>query len=275
MRRVTLGLDPRAGYRSTGVGDEYLRLLFPAEGEKEPVLPRIVDGGLDYGSIDLSLLRTYTVRAFEPDAGELTIDFVIHDGGVAAQWARDAQPGDVVGLNSPTGMYDPPEDLDWQILAADCAALPAASRILESTPARCARDSCSRCRTTTTASSCPSTRAPRSPGSRAATAQGPERAGRGRARRCPDPDGVGYVWVAGESRALRGVRRYLRHELGLPSSEYKAVGYWIDGGRALAARSTTPSTTTTRALARGALGDRPDEAEIEDEYDERLTELGL
>ncbi|WP_369669230.1 siderophore-interacting protein, partial [Enterococcus faecium] len=93
------------------------------------------DGVFDFGKVDMALLRTYTVRAHDPAAGEVTIDFVLHQGGVASSWARRAEPGDVIGLNSPTGMYDPPVDLAWQVLFADCAALPALSRIVENTPA--------------------------------------------------------------------------------------------------------------------------------------------
>ena len=48
LRRVVLGGDGLAGYRTTGVGDEYIRLLFPAEGTTDPVLPTITDGNLDY-----------------------------------------------------------------------------------------------------------------------------------------------------------------------------------------------------------------------------------
>ena len=84
-----------------------------------------------------SPLRTYTVRDIRRDGGqvEVDIDFVVHDGGIAATWAQRAAPGDVVGLNSPNPLYDPPEDLDWQFLIADQAGLPAAGRLLAATPA--------------------------------------------------------------------------------------------------------------------------------------------
>ena len=40
-------------------------------------------------------MRSYTVRAFDADALELTLDFVVHgDTGVAGPWARAARPGD-------------------------------------------------------------------------------------------------------------------------------------------------------------------------------------
>lgn len=37
-----------------------------------------------------------------------------------------------------------------------------------------------------------------------------------------------YVWVAAESRAVRPIRKYLRHELGWPASRYTVIGYWTD-----------------------------------------------
>ncbi|MYV97496.1 SIP domain-containing protein, partial [Streptomyces sp. SID3343] len=40
------------------------------------------------------------------------------------------------------------------------------------------------------------------------------------------PAGPGYVWAAGETRALRDIRRHVRHELGLPARMYKVIGYW-------------------------------------------------
>jgi NADPH-dependent ferric siderophore reductase len=271
MKRVVLGGPGLAGFESTGVGDEYLRVLFPAAGATEPVLPVVVDNTLDFQAIDLDLLRTYTVRDHDPAAGEVTIDFVVHEGGVASTWARTARPGDVVGLNSPTGMYDPPAGLTWQVLVADCAGLPALARILEHTPAGVR---------TRVVVEVPDD------GHRVDLAGAAEvtwvSGGNGHApslledvvRSLPQPGPDGYVWVAGESKALRGVRRYLRRELGLPASSYKSVGYWIEDGEAWTARYDALDDATRRSLEAMWQSDRPEE-EIEDEYDERLTALGL
>ena len=57
LRRVVLGGQGLAGYRTTGVGDEYIRLLFPAEGTKEPVLPTITAET----NFPLGLFRAWTV----------------------------------------------------------------------------------------------------------------------------------------------------------------------------------------------------------------------
>ena len=270
MRRVVFGVS---GYASTGVGDEYLRLIFPARRGEDPILPAVTNGDLDYGSIDLRTMRTYTVRHFCPETGEVTIDFVIHDGGVAAGWARGAEPGDRLGLNTPAGMYQPAPGLAWQFLVADCAGLPAAARLLESAPPGVR------------------TRAVlevRGPAHRLDLTAGPEAeitwiyGGNGHCasrlehvvRSLPRPGGIGYVWVAGETRELRGVRRCLRRELGLPSTAYKTVGYWTDGADKWRDRYDALDAETRAALE--AIWDSgADEGEIEIEYDERLATLGL
>ena len=271
MRRVVLGGPGLADFASTGVGDEYLRVLFPAPGETEPVLPAVVDGVLDYSTIDLGLLRTYTVRRHDAERGEVTLDFVVHDGGVASTWARDAASGDVVGLNSPTGLYDPPTGLAWQILVSDCAGLPALARILETTPASV--------RTRVVVEVPDEEHRLELPGTAEVTwvhggnGHGPSRL-EDVIGALPRPGSDGYVWVAGESRALRGVRKYLRRELDLPATAYKTVGYWIEDGEGWKARYAALDDTTRQSLELLWHSGRPED-EIEEEYDDRLTSLGL
>ena len=81
-------------------------------------------------------LRTYTVRAFDPVAGELTIDFVHHgDAGLAGPWAAAARPGDPLLLLGPGGAYAPDPTADWHLLVGDESALPAIGAALERVPA--------------------------------------------------------------------------------------------------------------------------------------------
>ncbi|MCU1518734.1 MAG: siderophore interacting protein, partial [Pseudarthrobacter sp.] len=135
MLRITLGGPCMAGFTSTGVGDEYVRVFLPAPGRREPVLPVPAGDTWEYLPGDVpSPMRTYTVRGTDPDRGTADIDFVVHDGGVAAGWAMQAKPGDVVGLNSPTGLYDPPAGIEWQVLVADATGLPAVARLVEQAP---------------------------------------------------------------------------------------------------------------------------------------------
>ncbi|MCH3728782.1 siderophore-interacting protein, partial [Campylobacter coli] len=55
-----------------------------------------------------TVTRTYTVRRSDPAARRLTLDFVVHgDAGLAAPWARSAQPGDPLTLRGAGGGYRP------------------------------------------------------------------------------------------------------------------------------------------------------------------------
>jgi hypothetical protein len=89
-----------------------------------------------------------------------------------------------------------------------------------------------------------------------------------------DDAGRGYLWVAGETRVLRGVRKYLRKELGLPVTAYKAVGYWTDHAEDWNERYRSLDDATRDALTALWEADR-ELADIELEYDEKLTRLGL
>lgn len=272
MRRIVLGGDGLAGYASTGVGDEYIRILFPADPDERPRLPLVTDGNLDYSSIDLSRLRTYTVRGWDAARHHLTVDFVVHEGGVAAAWARQARPGQVVGVNIPTGLYEPPAGLAWQILVADAAGMPAALRIAELTPAVPTR----------LVLEVPGAEhelaVPDRPGLDVTWLHGGNGHGPSRleevVRTIPRPDGVGYVWVAGESKVLRGVRKHLRHELKLPATAYKTVGYWIQDAERWNERYDALDDDV-RAQLDAIWEDDRDLEEKEDEYERRLSALGL
>ena len=276
MVRVVLGGEGLEGFESTGVGDEYLRMWLPHEDSSELVLPK--PAGADAWSFDddvvPSPLRTYTVRAWNERAGELTIDMVRHGHGLAGRWAARAASGDVVGVNTPRGMYAAPDDLEWILMASDAAGLPAAARILEGLPphvrARIFLE---------VPNSAHEHSIPVPPGAEVHWLHGGNGHGPSRleeiVRGSTFPQGVGYVWVAGETHVTRAVRKYLRHELGLPPSDYKVVGYWTEHAEEWEARyRSLPDDVLTRLAA---LWDDPerDEEEIEDEYDETLARFDL
>jgi len=83
---------------------------------------------------DRPLLRTYTIRSQRSDA--VDIDFVRHgDGGPAARWAEDVQPGESIDIGGPgpKKLVDP--SADWVLLIGDMTALPAISANIEGLPA--------------------------------------------------------------------------------------------------------------------------------------------
>jgi len=115
MIRVVLGGDGLADLPAGEFADEYVKLLFP-----------------DAGSEDRPAMRALTVRAWDADSGELTIDIVDHGpDGLASPWAIGAEPGDVALLRGPGGAYRPRTDVAWQLLIGDECALPAIAAALE------------------------------------------------------------------------------------------------------------------------------------------------
>lgn len=274
LRRFVFGGPGLADFETSGVGDEYLRVFLPDEPGGEPRIPVPVGRGWDWpDGVAPAPLRTYTVRAWEAERHELTVDVVLHDGGLAAEWARRAQVGAVVAVNSPSGMYDAPADLDWQVLVTDLTGLPAATRILQQTDPRV------RSRLIVEAPSAAQRFADEIPaavdvqwvtGGNGVAPSRIEQLVRGLDR----PEGVGYLWVVGESRVLRGVRKHVRHELGQPASSYKIVAYWTENAEDWNARWAALDEVVRDDLIALWDTDRPEE-EIEDEYHARLAELGL
>src|SRR5262245_47672890 len=274
LRRIVLGGEGLLDFASTGVGDEYVRLFLPRRGRTEPTLPVPDGAGWRFpDGVPESPVRTYTVRRFDAVEHTVTLDVVLHDGGLASAWARRARVGDVVGVNTPTGLYRRPANATWQALVADATGLPAACRLIGQAP--------------------PGVRTwvwleVPSPAHRVELTTPPHvgvawlYGGNGRGpsrleevvRSLERPDEPGYVWVAGETKALRGVRRHLRHELGLPAASYKAVGYWVDHGEEWQARYDLLADEVKAELDAMWDADR-DEEEIEDAVTARLEQLGL
>ena len=43
------------------------------------------------------------------------------------------------------------------------------------------------------------------------------------------PDGPGYIYIAGEARAVSDCRKHFRDRLGFDKKRIDAIGYWIEG----------------------------------------------
>ncbi|MFB8075614.1 siderophore-interacting protein [Streptomyces californicus] len=280
MTRVTLHGEGVRDFRTTGTGDEYVRIFLPHGPDRTDVsLPRTTEqGGWETPEGQpVAPMRTYTIREVRPEAGEIDIDFVLHEGGIASTWAAGARPGDVIGLNDPTGLYSPPDDLAWQVLVADQTGLPAVARLLENTPDHV------RTRVVLEAPD-PSAVLPlrELPDSKVTwtyggNGHGPSRLADLVAAAVPPGTDLagGYVWVAGETNALRAVRRYLRRDLGLPADRFKVVGYWIPNSDTWSERYEALPDSVRAELE--ALWDGPggDTVDVTIRYEARLSEFGL
>ncbi|MDQ1730636.1 MAG: hypothetical protein QOK10_795 [Pseudonocardiales bacterium] len=171
-------------------------------------------------------LRTYTVRDWNAERAELTLDVVVHgDQGLAGPWADRAEPGEDVLLLGPGGGYAPDPSADWQLLIGDESALPAiavaASRLPADSTAKIfievhgAADEIS--------------------------LDVPPAAELNWLHRGDNPVGVllvsavtGAEWPAGrvhafvhgEAGAVKQLRRFLRVERGIPAADLSISGYW-------------------------------------------------
>ncbi|WP_329103178.1 siderophore-interacting protein [Micromonospora sp. NBC_01699] len=135
MIRVVLGGPELAGLDLGRCTDHYVKLLFPRPDVDYPVPFDLETVRRDLPAEQWPRLRSYTVRAFDPAAAELTIDFVYHgDEGLAGPWAARARTGDPVMFLGPGGGYAPDPDADWHLLVGDESALPAIAATLERLP---------------------------------------------------------------------------------------------------------------------------------------------
>jgi NADPH-dependent ferric siderophore reductase len=135
MQRVVLGGDGLAEFTAGTCTDHYVKLLFGPEGVSYPEpfdMQRIRE---EFPREQWPVTRTYTVRAWNPEQRELTLDFVVHgDEGLAGPWATRVQPGEIVRFMGPGGAYAPDAGADWHLFAGDESALPAIATALESLP---------------------------------------------------------------------------------------------------------------------------------------------
>lgn len=276
MVRVSLGGQGLADFPSTGIGDEYLRLFFPNEKTGKVHLPHITDDGRWTYPDGQDAIRcsTYTVRRHDPAESRVDIDFVVHKGGVASEWAQKAKRGETITINKPRGLYTPPSDAAWQLLVADATGLPALSRILEQTPS----DMQSRI-FIEVAEAEHQQELPHHPH---ATVTWLHRSGNGVApsrlteiiRSVPLPATPGYIWVAGEQKVVRAIRKFVRQDLKLPAERYELVGYWVANGEDWDARWEALPADVKSAIEAGWDSGRDPEV-VRDEYEETLEKFGL
>lgn len=135
MRRIVFsGVDLKDfGYNVSQLGP-YLKLRIPLPGHSRYLSPtaRTAEDGHGWDD-DNTVLRTYSVRHFEPETRRLTIDFVLHgDEGIASGWAARAVVGDTIGVLERGSRLV--THTDWFLILGDQTALPAIAQMLENMP---------------------------------------------------------------------------------------------------------------------------------------------
>ncbi|MGV3491716.1 MAG: siderophore-interacting protein [Devosia sp.] len=275
MVRVTLGGDEVAAMKTTGVGDEYIRLFFPDPVTGELVLPDVNEKGqwkYPEGKTPAHC-ECYTIRNVRP--GEIDLDFVVHDHGRASEWAQAANPGDVIALREPYPIYEAPAGMNWLLLVCDATGLPALGRLIEALPAGVEARAivevpdATHEQTFETAADL-----------KIVWLHG---AGNGIApsrleevvRTVSFPkDKVTYVWVAAESKGVRPIRKFLRHELGWDASKYSVTGYWTANSEAWTAGWEALDPKLRQQIDDMWASDRDGE-EVADEVEAMMEKFGL
>jgi NADPH-dependent ferric siderophore reductase len=226
---VTVTLGGMTDYASTGVPDEYIRVLIPPAGA-ELVLPQIDDNwAITYpeGAAEPDF-RVYTISDYRVVDGEsqIDLDIALHDEGVGSDWARRCRPGDQVGLIEPHGLYAAPAGVAWQLLVADITGVPALARILRGLAPE--QKAVVHVVVTDEGDEIPLPSAADVDLTWEVVAKDTDiceaLSEAVTTRELPDADR--YVWLAGEARSSRAVRRHLRRELKWPQSDFYTCGYW-------------------------------------------------
>jgi NADPH-dependent ferric siderophore reductase len=134
MVRLVLGGDDLAGFVSLGF-DDHVKIFISPPGVTEVLLPTSGPQGavLPEGA-EPPAMRDFTPRKYDPEAGELTIDFALHEAGPATAWAANARPGDFLGVGGPRGSMIVPTEFSLHVLIGDETAIPAIARRLEELP---------------------------------------------------------------------------------------------------------------------------------------------
>ncbi|MGV8927932.1 MAG: siderophore-interacting protein [Ewingella sp.] len=129
FKRIVLSGEDLKGFNSRGF-DDHIKLFFPANPGDVITLPAATEDGIVWGEGPRPINREYTPLHFDAQANELTLDFYIHDGGVASEWAAHAKPGDPLIIGGPRGSLLIPVDYQWQLYLCDETGLPALKRRL-------------------------------------------------------------------------------------------------------------------------------------------------
>lgn len=133
MLRLTVRGPELAGFH-TYQADDHVKVVLPfPDGTRNDPVPN------DQLALDwprpFSPARKYTVRRFDRDACELDLDVVLHEGGVASEWARSVTIGEEVVMAGPPGAKAFPRTYAHYVLVADPTGLPAVARWLDESPA--------------------------------------------------------------------------------------------------------------------------------------------
>ncbi|WP_414940515.1 siderophore-interacting protein [Amycolatopsis sp. cmx-11-51] len=226
MVRIVAGGEEIASFQPNEFTDAYVKVHFRVPGVTYPEPFDLARVREELPREQWPRMRSYTVRAFDRDLGELVLDFVHHgDEGIAGPWAAAAQPGDELLVSGPGGAYAPGDEADWHLLAGDESALPAIAASLEAMPAGVPVhafilvEDVAEEQSLTTKADTRITWLYRSKGDDLAAA----------VRALDWRDGVVQAFVHGEAGFVRDLRRHLLDDRGMRRDLLSISGYWRFG----------------------------------------------
>ncbi|MFF3502713.1 siderophore-interacting protein [Streptomyces sp. NPDC003247] len=224
MQRVVLGGEGLSEFSAGTCTDHYVKLLFAPEGVTYPEPFDMERIRAEFPREQWPVPRTYTVRHWDAEHRQLTLDFVIHgDEGLAGPWAARVQPGETVRFMGPGGAYTPDPAADWHLLAGDESALPAIAAALEALPAGAVAHAFVEVSGPEEEQKIDSDvevvwlhRGDRPVGEKLVEA----------VRALAFPEGRLHAFVHGEAAAVKELRRLLRVEHEVPREDLSISGYW-------------------------------------------------
>ncbi|MGW6458308.1 siderophore-interacting protein [Streptomyces sp. NPDC055078] len=240
MVRVTFGGEDLADFTHVSV-DQHVKLFFPRQPGRAPVIPPMpADGDVgrwyqDYLAMpeaERPWMRSYTIRGHDARRQEVDIDFVLHghgdESGPASRWAAEAAPGNIVGMLGPQiSHFRTPGRRDWTLLAGDETALPAIGALIE------ALEPGERATAYIEVADAEEEQEFTTAGDvtlhwlhRDGVRPGESPVLVDAVRSAAFPDGEVFAWVAGESSAVRALRRHLVDDRGIDKRAIAFTGYW-------------------------------------------------
>ncbi|RXJ74230.1 NADPH-dependent ferric siderophore reductase [Veronia nyctiphanis] len=130
MHRVTLRGEDLVSFPDDCEGG-YIKFLFNKQ------------GGTDISECiqaeQRPVMRTYTIRSYNKNQGQIDVDFVRHEiddhsCGFAARWAQNVRAGETINIAGPGLIQSLNLEADWFALAADMTALPALTAKIKQLP---------------------------------------------------------------------------------------------------------------------------------------------
>jgi NADPH-dependent ferric siderophore reductase len=227
MMRVTLGGDALAGFRSDAA-DDGSRLYFPADVTDTAWAPT-VDGSTLVFPEDHPAPpgREFTPRRYNPEAGELDFEFVVHGDGPASTWATNAAPGHYLGVSGPRRSRVVTGAVDGYVLAGDDTGLPSIARRLEELPAGTPVVAVIEVANAASEQQLATQADLELHWVHRDVANG-DLSGliTNTLRELKFPSGNIFAWASGEASSIRTVRRHLLNERNIPAGWMRMTGYW-------------------------------------------------